>query len=74
MSDAYDNAQADKQMSQRINKIFKDPNKHQFCSEFELDEYEDRCGIRGGKIRGRKTICTYCGAKKHLHVQVTEQY
>lgn len=71
--DEYDYRQTDKAMSKKVAEIFGDPKRHVFYSCFEADEAEDYRGIRGGKIRGRKTICFHCGMKKKGHAETTEQ-
>ena len=68
--DAYDCEKIDKAMSRKMDEIFSDPTKHAFYSVFEADLAEDRRGPRGGKVRGRKTICAHCRnpAQKHIFV------
>ncbi len=62
----------DQTMSRRVEVIYTDPKRHSFYSCFEQDEAVDERGPRGGKIRGRKTFCAYCGLKKFGHADVTE--
>lgn len=71
--DNYDYEQIDKSISKRVDAIYSDPKLHVFVSIHQLDEDEDRRGIRGGKIRGKKTICGYCGGPKKGHAEKTEQ-
>jgi len=71
--DEYDCRQTDKQMSKKIAAIYSNPQKHRFVSIFQLDHDEDRRGPRGGKIRGRKTICGHCGGKRKGHADKDEQ-
>ena len=59
--------QTDKAVSQRISKVFTDPKQHKFVSEYDFDEWHDVRGPKGGKYRGRKTICHYCGHKARDH-------
>lgn len=69
----YDFRQADKEMSRRVDEIYGDPKRHTFYSCFQADEDIDRVGPRGGKSRGRKTICVHCGTKRKGHAENTEQ-
>jgi hypothetical protein len=68
--DAYDYHEIDKAMSRKMDEIFSDPARHAFYSVYDEDEALDRRGPRGGKIRGRKTICAHCGAKADKHIFV----
>lgn len=65
--------ETDKAISKRLNAIYSDPTRHKFVSCFEMDEQEDRRGPRGGKIRGRKTICGHCGFPEPGHAFKDEQ-
>ena len=68
MSDAYDHEQTDKAMSARLRTIFDDPARHHFTSIYDFDTDADLRGLRGGKIRGSKTICAYCGYPRLGHL------
>ncbi len=70
--DRYDCEQIDKEMSRRIDAIYTDPAKHKFYSCFDAYNKEWIVSKRGKKIRGKKTICFYCGKKKKGHAEVTE--
>jgi hypothetical protein len=71
--DVYDCGQTDKMMNRRINTIYGDPKRHKFVSTFDVDESQDVRGPRGGKMRGSKKACFYCGEKAKGHAEVTEQ-
>lgn len=70
--DKADYAAADMAMGRRVEAVFGDPARHQFYSVFEEDEAVDRRGPRGGRIRGRKTMCTHCGRGPAAHTDKTE--
>lgn len=63
----------DKDISRKVEAIYGDPKRHTFCSVYDADRAEDIRGPRGGKRRGRKTICAHCGHKKDGHAETTEQ-
>ena len=71
--DEYDCYQTDKQMSKKLNAIFTDPKRHAFYACFNANEDEGLTGPRGGKIRGKKRICHYCGLPRKGHAEQTEQ-
>ena len=63
----------DKAMSRKVQAIFSDPARHQFISEH--DQIKDDpwyLGPRGGKPRGLKRKCFYCGQVQAGHADVTE--
>ena len=66
--------QTDREMSKRVDAVYGDPARHQFYSEFDRNNDEDRRGSRGGKAKGRKTICAYCGTKAKGHAAFTEAF
>ena len=70
--DKYDCEQTDREMSKRVDAVYGDPTRHRFYSEFECINDEDRRGPRGGKARGRKTICAHCGKIAKGHAALTE--
>lgn len=72
MRNNADYAAADKAIGRKVEAIYSDPARHQFYSVFEEDEAVDRRGPRGGKIRGRKTMCAHCGRGPAAHADKTE--
>ena len=71
--DEHNCRQIDKAISNRVNRIYSNPQRHRFYSCFQSDEDGDLIGPRGGKIRGRKTICCHCGQKRKGHANKDEQ-
>jgi len=60
----------DRAMSRRVHEVYDNPERHAFYSCYEAMKGER--GPRGGTVRGRKTLCFYCGQKKEGHAEVTE--
>lgn len=70
--DAYDYEQIDKEMSKRLDAIYRDPSRHKFYSCYDEAHANGAVGPRGGRVRARKTICAFCGQKRKGHAQKTE--
>lgn len=70
----FEHLEVDKQESKRIEQIYSDPKLHNFISEYTFDECMETRGPRGGKRRGRKRICHYCGKKQAGHADTLPGY
>ena len=66
-------AEIDKMISEQLTNIYADPRRHAFYSCFQANEDENLRGIRNGKIRGKRTICSHCGMRKEGHAESDEQ-
>ena len=59
----------EEKLSCEIDELYRNPKKHQFYSEYDHYLKYPNFGPRGGRLKGRKTICFWCGSKKKEHLE-----
>ena len=63
----------DKAVSKQLDEIFLNPENHKFYSCFDYFNECPTFGSRGGRVKGQKSICWYCGQRENGHAEETKE-